>query len=32
MDFDRSGIAAHVKDPANAGIITHLHKHMLIST
>jgi hypothetical protein len=27
--MERSGIAAHVKDPANVGIITQLSKLML---
>src|SRR5271154_528567 len=29
--LERSGIAAHVKDPANGAIITQLHKHIFIS-
>jgi hypothetical protein len=31
MVLERSGIAAHVKDPANAGIITQLSKLMSVS-
>jgi hypothetical protein len=27
--MERSGIAAHIKDPANGSIITHLSKLML---